>query len=175
MPCVLFCPRGDLGAEPYAVMSAPCSRPTLAYEHRLLAHDGNQRRMTSMGREQKPRHAARDSLAGTDGLAGHGSAGVADLTADGMASLCIMLCYHYNDYDGIVMDASDIHHVFATRAKCPAKYKKRAGAKAVKEFERNTGGGTLSETDATTYRATSARGNFLAQDRGDISFALKEW
>ena len=52
--------------------------------------------------------------------------------------------------------------------------KKRAGAKAVKAFEGNTGCGTLSETDATTYRAISARGNFLAQDRGDISFSSQE-
>lgn len=49
------------------------------------------------------------------------------------------------------------------------KYKKRAGAKAVKAFERESGVGRLSESDATTFRALSARANDLAQDRPDIS------
>ena len=54
------------------------------------------------------------------------------------------------------------------------KYKKRAGAKAVKAFERESGVGKLNESDATTFRALSARANYLAQDRPDISFSAKE-
>jgi hypothetical protein len=51
---------------------------------------------------------------------------------------------------------------------------KRAGAKAVKAMERVSDAYILSPEDATTYRALSARGNFLSQDRGDIQFATKE-
>ena len=55
------------------------------------------------------------------------------------------------------------------------KYQKRKGAKAVKKLEM---AGNLDELlspdDATNYRGLSARGNFLAQDRVDISFATKE-
>ena len=64
--------------------------------------------------------------------------------------------------------------MFAVKKKVPNKYKKRTGAKAVKAFERMEGGGTLSENDATTYRAISARGNYLSQDRPDISYSGKE-
>ena len=51
---------------------------------------------------------------------------------------------------------------------------KRAGAKAVKQMERVSSEYTLSSEDATTYRALSARANFLSQDRGDIQYATKE-
>ena len=51
---------------------------------------------------------------------------------------------------------------------------KRAGAKAVKRAEKISESFTLSPVDATTYRALSARANFLAQDRADIGFATKE-
>ena len=57
------------------------------------------------------------------------------------------------------------------------KWKKRQGAKAVRAFERDEGAqaaGALNHLDATTYRAISARGNYLAQDRADTSFASKE-
>jgi hypothetical protein len=51
---------------------------------------------------------------------------------------------------------------------------KRAGAKAVKAMERVSDTYVLSPEDATTYRALSARGNFLSQDRADIQFSTKE-
>ena len=54
--------------------------------------------------------------------------------------------------------------------------KKRAGARKVKDFERAQAmaDGSLTPTSATTYRALSARGNFLSQDRPDLSFSTKE-
>ena len=60
--------------------------------------------------------------------------------------------------------------------KNPAKFKKRFGAKAVNTFEKVSMGtdGILGSNDATTYRAISARGNYVAQDRPDGSFASKE-
>ena len=55
------------------------------------------------------------------------------------------------------------------------KYQKRKGAKAVKRLEMAGNlDDLLSPEDATNYRGLSARGNFLAQDRVDISFAAKE-
>ena len=53
--------------------------------------------------------------------------------------------------------------------------KKRAGAREVKKLERiQYEGYELSPQDATTFRALSARGNFLSQDRADISYSSKE-
>ena len=56
-----------------------------------------------------------------------------------------------------------------------SKFQKRQGAKAVKkvEIEGNLHD-LLTPEDATTFRGLSARGNYLAQDRVDISFATKE-
>ena len=70
----------------------------------------------------------------------------------------------------------DSDHVFAvTKGKPAAKFKKRTGAKAVKAFEGEVGSeDKLGPSDATTYRAISARSNYLAQDRPDGSYASKE-
>ena len=55
------------------------------------------------------------------------------------------------------------------------KYKKRLGAKASKNLEKlESVGFELNPTEATLYRALSARCNYLAQDRCDIAFAAKE-
>ena len=51
---------------------------------------------------------------------------------------------------------------------------KRAGAKAVKKMERESVEYKLSPADATTFRALSARANYLSQDRADIGFSPKE-
>ena len=61
--------------------------------------------------------------------------------------------------------------MFATKAAAKS-YKKRIGAKAVKSFERNHANakGVLSSQSATTFRAISARANFLAQDRADGAY-----
>ena len=60
----------------------------------------------------------------------------------------------------------------------PAKSNKyaveRQGAKAVKKMEKVSDTYLLSPEDATMFRALSARGNYLAQDRPDINFATKE-
>ena len=51
----------------------------------------------------------------------------------------------------------------------------RQGAKKAKAMERLQSKGHVLDTDeATGFRALSARGNFLAQDRVDISFSSKE-
>ena len=55
------------------------------------------------------------------------------------------------------------------------KYQKRLGAKKAKKLELDQNAEfTLSQADATTYRALAARCNYLSQDRPDISFASKE-
>ena len=87
--------------------------------------------------------------------------------------------FAYEDEDPNVNAAhAEVHSDFmfsAKKGKVAAKFKKRAGAKAVKVFEREVGSADLlSATDATTYRAISARGNYLAQDRPDGSFSSKE-
>ena len=67
--------------------------------------------------------------------------------------------------------------VAATRtppAAKPGYGAKRAGAKAVKKMERESVEYKLSPEDATTFRALSARANYLSQDRADIGFSTKE-
>lgn len=60
-------------------------------------------------------------------------------------------------------------------AKKSAGPKSRQGAKMVKNMERlQSTGHTLCPEEATMYRALSARANFLAQDRTDISLSGKE-
>jgi hypothetical protein len=55
------------------------------------------------------------------------------------------------------------------------KYQKRLGAQKAKKLELDERSEfTLSPSDATMYRALSARCNYLAQDRPDIAFASKE-
>ena len=60
-------------------------------------------------------------------------------------------------------------------ASAKTKNSGRKGAKAVKRIEME-GNATdlLSPEQATTFRALAARGNFLSQDRVDVSFATKE-
>ena len=73
--------------------------------------------------------------------------------------------------------ASDRDQLFAVKAKNPAsKFKKRLGAKAVKNFERDSlnAQGVLRPQATTTFRAISARGNYLGQDRADGSYSSKE-
>ena len=62
-----------------------------------------------------------------------------------------------------------------SKNKNAAKFKKRAGAKAVNTCERNAAGadGVLNRQAATTYRAVSARTNYLAADRADSSYSSK--
>ena len=61
------------------------------------------------------------------------------------------------------------------KGKPAAKFKKRAGAKAVKAFEREVGASDkLGSNDATTFRAISARSNYLAQNRPDDPYSGKE-
>ena len=67
--------------------------------------------------------------------------------------------------------------IAAAKGKAAAnKFKKRLGAKNVKNFERDAAlaDGALNPTAATTYRAVSARTNHLAQDRPDGTFSSKE-
>lgn len=56
------------------------------------------------------------------------------------------------------------------------KFKKRVGTRKVKEFERAQAmeDGSLTSESATPYRGMSARGNYLSQDRTDLSFSIKE-
>ena len=68
--------------------------------------------------------------------------------------------------------------IFAAQRTKPlpkAAAKKRAGAKQVKMLERLAGAGyELTPADATSYRAISARSNYLSSDRVDIAYAGKE-
>lgn len=74
------------------------------------------------------------------------------------------------------LDETRSDFVFAAqKGKSTAKFKKRTGAKAVKAFEREVGAiDKLGPGDATTFRAISARSNYLAQDRADASYSSKE-
>ena len=85
-----------------------------------------------------------------------------------------MCAFHDVDCDYDPDMAQD--YLYAAKAKVPKKFlKKRAGAKAAKAFERASNiQGKLNPEDATTFRALSARGNYLAQDRPDGSYASKE-
>ena len=58
----------------------------------------------------------------------------------------------------------------SSKVKGPA----RKGAKAANKLERISSSGNLSPAEATVFRALSARANYLAQDRPDISFSTKE-
>ena len=84
--------------------------------------------------------------------------------------------YYYTTSLGARLDSMD-YALCALKSKGPAaKFKKRLGAKAVKSFEREAfnAHGILKSNDATTYRAISARGNYLGQDRADGSYSSKE-
>ena len=60
-------------------------------------------------------------------------------------------------------------------ASAKKKHVGRQGAKAVKKIEMaGNANDLLSPDQATTFRALAARGNFLAQDRVDISYSTKE-
>ena len=51
----------------------------------------------------------------------------------------------------------------------------RLGAKKVKSFERlESPGEVLNPSEATSFRALSARANYLALDRPDIAYSAKE-
>jgi len=66
-------------------------------------------------------------------------------------------------------------HLMAVRT--PSTKKKganRQGAKAVKKLERVSSTGDLNPHEATMFRAFSARANYVAQDRPDISLSTKE-
>ena len=69
------------------------------------------------------------------------------------------------------------NQVMAARTKPAVSNKyavKRQGAKAVKKMEQIPDSYLLSSIDATTFRALSARANYLSQDRPDINYASKE-
>ena len=68
--------------------------------------------------------------------------------------------------------------IAAVKGKAAAnKFKKRLGAKKVKHFERDAAlaDGAVNPTAATTYRAVSARSNYLAQDWPDGTFSSKDF
>ena len=73
-------------------------------------------------------------------------------------------------------DCNDLVQVSAVRTPSTKnKFKARQGAKAVKKLERlESASETLIPDEATTYRALSARANYLAQDRPDVAFSTKE-
>ena len=85
-------------------------------------------------------------------------------------------------YDHNSCDYNDAAHgiistVFAAR-KPPAsnnKFKKRQGAKATKKLEQlESVCHEINPREATSFRALSARCNYLAQDRPDIAYGAKE-
>ena len=85
-------------------------------------------------------------------------------------------------YDNNSCDYNDATHeivdtVFATRTP-PAntnEFKKRQGAKATKKLEQlESVGHEFNPRGATSFRALSARRNYLAQDRPYIAYSAKE-
>ena len=70
-------------------------------------------------------------------------------------------------------DSKPVHAVRTPSSK--NKFQKRQGAKAIKKVEMQGNLEDLLDPEqATSYRALTARGNYLAQDRVDISFCTKE-
>ena len=84
--------------------------------------------------------------------------------------------YEQTDDIAIVEPPTSSASIGAVRtASSKKKNAGRQGAKAVKRIEMASNiNDLLDPEDATTFRALSARGNFLAQDRADINFATKE-
>ena len=82
--------------------------------------------------------------------------------------------HHMYADDASMQDSSD--HIVVGKGNPPNKCKKRAGAKAVKAFERNSMGsdGNVSRDVATTFRAIRARANDLSQDRAGRSYSSKK-
>ena len=79
--------------------------------------------------------------------------------------------------DADVVMGEDTNMIFATRTKPvkSGKYQKRMGAKKATKLELGANSEfILSPTDATVYRALSARCNYLAQDRPYLSHSSKE-
>ena len=79
---------------------------------------------------------------------------------------------HYVAYDSFL----DISYVASVRTpSSKPKAQKRKGAREVKQVEMQADENQkLTAESATTYRALSARCNYLAQDRPDLSYAAKE-
>ena len=80
--------------------------------------------------------------------------------------------------DRLCVQDGDTPAICAVRT-APVKkgqFKKREGARKVKDFEKAQAhaDGSLTPAPATTYRAMSARGNYLSQDRPDVSYSTKE-
>ena len=76
----------------------------------------------------------------------------------------------------LMLEAPMIESIAAVKTKSAKKFQKRLGAKKVKSFEKDAAmaDGLLNSTAATTYRAVSARSNYLSQDRPDGTFSSKE-
>ena len=86
---------------------------------------------------------------------------LANASIDGDKVLCLL------------NEVEDFDQIFAVRTPPAnkAKFKKREGARKVKDFERAQAmaDGSLTSESATLYGSMSARGNYLSQDRMDIS------
>ena len=90
--------------------------------------------------------------------------------------------YHHEDDTHTLDDDMDddtrstYHRLCAAKTKPNKKHgPQRQGAKRAKAMERLTNAeGALDPEQATGYRALSARGNYLSQDRADISYSTKE-
>ena len=71
---------------------------------------------------------------------------------------------------------SDLIMATRTKPKVPAKYKQLMGAKKANNIELSSDSGhTLSQTNATLYRALEARCNCLSQDRPDLAFPARSY
>ena len=77
-----------------------------------------------------------------------------------------------------LFDHPHVHEQVVTAVRTPSaqsKFQKRLGARKVRHLEHATDEtSTLTPAGATSFRAPSARCNYLAQDRPDIVFASKE-
>ena len=86
------------------------------------------------------------------------------------------------DYDFLLYDDSESMFAVTQASKIPNKkkaaknfVKTRLGAKAVKAFERSASiEGKLNNNNCTTFRAVSARANYLASRRPEGSYSCKE-
>ena len=95
--------------------------------------------------------------------------------SDALINTRSYLTAYGDDYSDAATKMIDSVYAARTPPASANKFKKRQGAKATKKLEQlESVGHELNPREATSFRALSARCNYLAQDRPDIAYSAKE-
>ena len=95
--------------------------------------------------------------------------------SDALINTRSYLTAYGDDYSDAAIKMIDSVYAARTPPASANKFKKRQGAKATKKLEQlESVGHELNPREATSFRALSARCNYLAQDRPDIAYSAKE-